>query len=89
MYEAQACNCHQPGTTIKKACGEDCINRMVFSECSPQLCPCKDLCSNQRIQKHEWAPGLEKFMTKDKVYNVNNSTSPCVNILPESFLKLF
>jgi hypothetical protein len=40
---------------------------MVYSECSPQLCPCKELCSNQRIQRHEWAPGLEKFMTKDKV----------------------
>jgi hypothetical protein len=66
-YEAQACNCVLPSTPGHKGCGEDCINRMVYSECSPQLCPCKELCSNQRIQRHEWAPGLEKFMTKDKV----------------------
>lgn len=66
-YEAQACNCVIPQNSKQRGCGEDCINRMVFSECSPHLCPCKDKCSNQRIQKHEFAPGLEKFMTKDKV----------------------
>ncbi|XP_023718384.1 histone-lysine N-methyltransferase ash1 isoform X3 [Cryptotermes secundus] len=69
-YEAQACNCVLPSTPGHKGCGEDCINRMVYSECSPQLCPCKELCSNQRIQRHEWAPGLEKFMTKDKGWGV-------------------
>lgn len=66
MYEAQACNCALPEVE-GHGCGEDCINRLVYAECSPQLCPCKDRCSNQRIQKHEWAPGLDKFMTKDKV----------------------
>ncbi|KDR13022.1 hypothetical protein L798_13230, partial [Zootermopsis nevadensis] len=69
-YEAQACNCVLPSTLGHKGCGEDCINRMVYSECSPQLCPCKELCSNQRIQRHEWSPGLEKFMTKDKGWGV-------------------
>ncbi|XP_047120741.1 histone-lysine N-methyltransferase ash1 [Schistocerca piceifrons] len=70
MYEAQACNCPLPSRPGVKGCGEECINRMVYAECSPQLCPCKDYCSNQRIQKHEWAPGLEKFMTKDKGWGV-------------------
>ncbi|GLG95421.1 Histone-lysine N-methyltransferase ash1 [Gryllus bimaculatus] len=69
-YEAQACNCVCPAEVDKRGCGEECINRMVFLECSPQLCPCKELCSNQRIQKHEWAPGLDKFMTKDKGWGV-------------------
>ncbi|XP_063215904.1 uncharacterized protein LOC134527289 isoform X2 [Bacillus rossius redtenbacheri] len=69
-YEAQACNCAVPATRCKKACGEDCINRMVYAECSPQLCPCHEQCSNQRIQRHEWAPGLERFMTKDKGWGV-------------------
>ncbi|XP_066993147.2 histone-lysine N-methyltransferase ash1 [Anabrus simplex] len=69
-YEAQACNCVLPMDSCRRGCGEDCINRMVYAECSPQLCPCRDLCSNQRIQKHEWAPGLEKFMTKDKGWGV-------------------
>lgn len=43
---------------------------MVFSECSPQLCPCSDKCENQKIQKHEWAPGLQRFMTEDKGWGV-------------------
>ncbi|CAH1407080.1 unnamed protein product [Nezara viridula] len=64
-YEAQSCSC-KPSS----GCGEECINRMVLAECSPQFCPCKENCSNQKIQKHEWAPGLMKFMTKDKGWGV-------------------
>lgn len=66
LYEAQACSCKVEGEE-RKCCGEDCINRMIYTECSPQQCPCAEKCSNQRIQRHEWAPGLDKFMTKDKV----------------------
>jgi len=66
MYEAQACNCKKPEDG-QKGCGDDCINRLVYAECSPQQCPLKDLCSNQKIQRHEWAPGLDRFMTKEKV----------------------
>ncbi|CAB0034057.1 unnamed protein product [Trichogramma brassicae] len=65
LYEAQACEC-KPET----GCGDDCINRMVFSECSPQLCPCIERCKNQRIQKHDWAPGLKKFMTESKGWGI-------------------
>ncbi|XP_033330937.1 histone-lysine N-methyltransferase ash1 isoform X1 [Megalopta genalis] len=65
LYEAQACECKP-----ESGCGDDCINRMVLSECSPQLCPCGDKCENQKIQKHEWAPGLQKFMTEDKGWGV-------------------
>ncbi|KAG5325554.1 ASH1 methyltransferase, partial [Pseudoatta argentina] len=65
LYEAQACECKQ-----ESGCGDDCINRMVFSECSPQLCPCGDKCENQKIQKHEWSPGLQRFMTEDKGWGV-------------------
>lgn len=55
--EPQACNC----STVS-GCGDDCINRLVLAEC-----PASHKCKNQRIQKHDWAPGLEKFMTEDKV----------------------
>ncbi|XP_077260397.1 histone-lysine N-methyltransferase ash1 isoform X2 [Temnothorax americanus] len=65
LYEAQACECKP-----ESGCGDDCINRMVFSECSPQLCPCSDKCENQKIQKHEWSPGLQRFMTEDKGWGV-------------------
>lgn len=58
--EPQPCNCSPP-----TGCGDDCINRLVLAECPPI-----HKCQNQKIQKHEWAPGLEKFMTESKVsYN--------------------
>ncbi|XP_012286435.1 histone-lysine N-methyltransferase ash1 isoform X2 [Orussus abietinus] len=70
LYEAQACECKP-----ESGCGDDCINRMVFSECSPQLCPCGEKCENQKIQKHEWAPGLQRFMTENKGWGVKTQLS--------------
>ena len=29
-------------------------------------CPCGDRCSNQKLQKHEWAQDLDVFITKDR-----------------------
>lgn len=69
LHEPQACNCKMPDDGAK-GCGDDCINRLVFTECSSGICPLKDLCSNQKIQRHEWAPGLERFMTKEKGWGV-------------------
>ena len=40
--------------------------RMIFTECNPSTCPCKDQCSNQRLQKHEEQEGLQKFYTVDR-----------------------
>ncbi|XP_014598389.1 PREDICTED: histone-lysine N-methyltransferase ash1 [Polistes canadensis] len=65
LYESQSCECKP-----ESGCGDDCINRMVFSECSPQFCPCGEKCQNQKIQKHEWAPGLQRFMTENKGWGV-------------------
>ncbi|XP_022105816.1 histone-lysine N-methyltransferase ASH1L-like isoform X2 [Acanthaster planci] len=65
-----SCNCRRPKDGIQKGCGDDCLNRMVLSECSPSTCPCGELCCNQRIQKHEWAPGLQRFMTKDRGWGI-------------------
>ena len=39
---------------------------MVYTECNPGTCPCGDHCSNQRIQRHEWAEGLQKINTVDR-----------------------
>ncbi|XP_050293205.1 histone-lysine N-methyltransferase ash1 [Anthonomus grandis grandis] len=58
--EPQNCNCKST-----EECGDDCINRLVFAEC-----PTSHRCKNQRIQKHDWAPGIEKFMTSDKGWGV-------------------
>ncbi|XP_044257929.1 histone-lysine N-methyltransferase ash1 isoform X1 [Tribolium madens] len=58
--EPQTCNC-----TPLANCGDDCINRLVLAEC-----PASHKCQNQKIQRHEWAPGLEKFMTENKGWGV-------------------
>ena len=70
LYEAQACECKQ-----ESGCGDECINRMVFSECSPQFCPCGEKCKNQKIQKHDWSPGLQRFMTENKGWGVRTQKS--------------
>ncbi|XP_071051493.1 histone-lysine N-methyltransferase ash1 isoform X2 [Onthophagus taurus] len=61
--EPQSCNC-----TPVSGCGDDCINRLVLAEC-----PASHKCQNQRIQRHEWAPGLEKFMTENKGWGVKTN----------------
>ncbi|XP_034240792.1 microtubule-associated protein futsch isoform X2 [Thrips palmi] len=70
VHEPQSCNCKSPDEDTSKGCGDDCINRLVYAECAPGLCPLKERCSNQKIQRHEWAPGLDKFMTKEKGWGV-------------------
>ncbi|RKP34703.1 hypothetical protein BJ085DRAFT_4474, partial [Dimargaris cristalligena] len=42
-------------------CGPNCINRMLFYECSPKNCPCGDKCTNQIIQKRQMQSKLEVF----------------------------
>ncbi|XP_077989567.1 uncharacterized protein LOC144443861 isoform X2 [Glandiceps talaboti] len=64
--EAVSCNCSKPELPDICGCAEECINRMVYTECSPNLCPCGEQCSNMRIQKHEWVQGLERFQTADR-----------------------
>ena len=70
LYEAQSCECK-----TESGCGDDCINRMVFSECTPQFCPCGDKCKNQKIQRHEWSPGLQRFMTESKGWGIRTKDS--------------
>ena len=48
--EPDECYCE---TEDGVGCGENCVNRMMFMECSPDLCPCRDRCTNQRIAKRQ------------------------------------
>lgn len=50
-------------------------SRLIYTECSPDLCPCSEQCSNQAIQKHQFAPGLQKFLTKDRGFGVRTTKS--------------
>lgn len=63
------------------------IVRMVYTECNPSACPCGDRCDNQRIQKHQWVSGLEKFLTKDRGYGVKTSKAIKNGKSYESWLK--
>lgn len=59
------CNCKPD-----QGCSDNCLNRMVYTECSPSSCPSREKCRNQKIQRHEVAPGVERFMTTDKGWGV-------------------
>ena len=82
-YEPHPCNCKVPeptpldeGEKGPHGCSDDnCLNRMVFIECNPNTCPCGEICRNQRIQRHDWAEGLEKFVTEERGYGVRTSKS--------------
>ncbi|XP_013389870.1 histone-lysine N-methyltransferase ASH1L isoform X3 [Lingula anatina] len=67
-YEPHPCNCERPAD--RRGCGEECLNRMVYTECAPGSCPCADFCQNQRIQRREWLDCLEKYQTGDRGYGV-------------------
>ncbi|KPP71262.1 histone-lysine N-methyltransferase ASH1L-like [Scleropages formosus] len=69
-YEATTCNCKKPEDPTDKGCIDDCLNRMIFAECSPNTCPCGDCCHNQRIQKHEWVQCLERFRAEGKGWGI-------------------
>ncbi|KAM8920883.1 histone-lysine N-methyltransferase ASH1L [Pelodytes ibericus] len=69
-YEATTCNCKMPVTDGETGCVEDCLNRMIFAECSPNTCPCGDQCHNQRIQRHEWVQCLERFRAEGKGWGI-------------------
>ncbi|NXL89619.1 ASH1L methyltransferase, partial [Alectura lathami] len=69
-YEATTCNCKKPDDDSGKGCVEDCLNRMIFAECSPNTCPCGERCCNQRIQRHEWVQCLERFRAEEKGWGI-------------------
>ncbi|KAI8099537.1 uncharacterized protein BX664DRAFT_363434 [Halteromyces radiatus] len=56
------CQCSPPKEG-GRACGEDCLNRMMFIECDPSTCPSGELCSNQRFKKREFVKHLEIYLT--------------------------
>ncbi|KAH8371333.1 hypothetical protein KR093_006987 [Drosophila rubida] len=66
-FDHPNCNCKPQASG---ACLDNCLNRMVYTECAPSNCPAGDKCRNQKIQRHEVAPGVERFMTTDKGWGV-------------------
>uniref|UniRef100_K1RCH0 Putative histone-lysine N-methyltransferase ASH1L n=1 Tax=Magallana gigas TaxID=29159 RepID=K1RCH0_MAGGI len=73
--EAHPCTCKRPYDPEVKGCGEECLNRMMYTECDISTCPCQEQCLNQRFHKHEWVSGLEVIVTKDRGYGIRTSDS--------------
>ncbi|RKP24110.1 hypothetical protein SYNPS1DRAFT_7879, partial [Syncephalis pseudoplumigaleata] len=60
VMDQGVCECERPSDSKSRGCNdESCFNRMMFYECSPKLCACGDLCSNQRFRRHEFVRELE------------------------------
>ncbi|KAI9209813.1 uncharacterized protein BJ171DRAFT_485101 [Polychytrium aggregatum] len=95
--ESMPCICkYEPGDDRENACGEDCINRALFIECSEADCPSGEYCLNRRFQRKEYAP-IQVFKTEKKGWGLRTKADLkagsfvieyCGEILPRSvFLK--
>ncbi|CAG8494432.1 9888_t:CDS:10 [Ambispora gerdemannii] len=63
------CVCeYQPGDPIDDACGSECINRVLFIECTGD-CPIGDYCKNKRFQQAEYSV-VDVFKTESKGYGL-------------------
>ena len=69
----EKCACEIPTKGEAIGCGEKCENRMFEQECRPTTCPTKTACSNQRIQRYEWWPGLQRFMTNERGWGIRTT----------------
>lgn len=68
LYESQTCEC-----SADSNCNDDCINKMCFNEYAPGLCLCGERFENQKIQKRNWAPGIQQFMTESKGWGIKTN----------------
>ena len=55
--DIMVCNCVIDPET-GSGCGEECVNRLVLTECDPKFCPCSTACKNQRFSRKEFK-GIE------------------------------
>jgi len=69
-YEPEQCSCKVPKDEDDEACGSGCINRSTYNECDSDVCKNGTSCTNMAIQRRQYAPGLERFMTAKKGWGV-------------------
>lgn len=69
LKPAQSSDLSQCCCKSDSACGEMCLNRLVYTECDPETCPCGSSCQNTKIQRHIVAR-TERFMTVSKGWGV-------------------
>lgn len=69
-YEPEQCACRVRREEEEEACGSGCVNRSTYTECDAEVCKNGAQCSNMAIQRRQYAPGLERFMTAKKGWGV-------------------
>ncbi|KAJ3700409.1 hypothetical protein LUZ61_004114 [Rhynchospora tenuis] len=53
--DINVCVCKYTPDNPDSACGEQCLNLLTSTECTPGYCPCGEYCKNQRFQKCQYA----------------------------------
>eukprot|EP00474_Spongospora_subterranea_P010739 CRZ11197.1 hypothetical protein [Spongospora subterranea] len=48
--------------SLSPGCGSECINRLTHVECEPDECRLRELCTNQRFQRRQWANLSVEYM---------------------------
>jgi len=63
VNELPRCHC-KPDADDGSACGpdSDCINRCMYYECHPAVCPAGEHCLNRRLQRRQY-PATKPFRT--------------------------
>ena len=66
-------------------CACVCVCSMVYTECTPGICPCGEQCSNQRIQRHQSAVKFDKFLTLNRGFGVKTVNAIHSGVQPGIF----
>jgi len=61
VSELPSCHC-KPDAEAPCGPDSDCINRLMFYECHPAVCPAGERCLNQRFQLRQY-PAVKPFRT--------------------------
>lgn len=83
INKTMKCDCTITEEDIKNrelGCTDNCINRLLFIECSPK-CRCGEFCDNQQFQRHNYSP-IAVFRTDKKGFGIRADA----DIPPETFL---
>ncbi|KAF5304180.1 hypothetical protein FQR65_LT08074 [Abscondita terminalis] len=68
-----SCECNP---SQENPCGPDsvCINRLLLTECDPNVCPAKEKCNNQRFEKRQYPP-LTPYKTQGRGWGLKTLAS--------------
>lgn len=65
LSDSPVCSCKP-----EYECGDNCSNRLDYTECDQKTCPCGKNCKNSIISKNVTVPKCQRFMTTKKGWGV-------------------